>query len=172
MLAFRRAAKEDIPAVLQIIEEARESLRALGIDQWQSGYPNEETIRADIAAGTSFVAVWDGKAAGTVSVSFGGEETYREITGGAWPDGGNYAVVHRLAVGKPCRRLSIAAFLLEKTEAMCRSRGVPSIRVDTHEGNRPMRGFLAKNGFRRCGVIFLKDGGRRLAYQKPVPASE
>ena len=39
------------------------------------------------------------------------------------------------------------------------------IRVDTHEGNIPMRKMLEKQGFVYCGVIHLADGSPRVAYQ-------
>jgi hypothetical protein len=29
-----------------------------------------------------------------------------------------------------------------------------------------MQGCLAKNGFHQCGIIYLADGGERLAYHK------
>ena len=41
-----------------------------------------------------------------------------------------------------------------------------SIRIDTHEDNKPMRRFLEKCGFKFCGIIYLEDGSKRLAYEK------
>ena len=42
------------------------------------------------------------------------------------------------------------------------------VRVDTHEGNIPMRKMLEKNGFEYCGTIHLLDGQPRVAYEKLV----
>ena len=41
-----------------------------------------------------------------------------------------------------------------------------NLRIDTHEKNIPMQRCLAKNGFARCGIIYLEDGDPRIAYQK------
>ena len=43
-----------------------------------------------------------------------------------------------------------------------------NLRIDTHEKNIPMQGCLAKNGFARCGIIYLEDGDPRIAYQKVI----
>ena len=45
-------------------------------------------------------------------------------------------------------------------------KGVPSIKVDTHENNIPMQSLLKKNGFEYCGVVYLEDGGKRVAFEK------
>ena len=42
----------------------------------------------------------------------------------------------------------------------------PNLRADTHRINLPMQGCLAKNCFHQCGIIYLADGGERLAYHK------
>ena len=39
------------------------------------------------------------------------------------------------------------------------------MRGDTHEDNLPMQRVLEKNGFQRCGTIFVEDGSPRIAYQ-------
>jgi len=39
------------------------------------------------------------------------------------------------------------------------------IRVDTHDGNISMNKCLLKNKFKYCGVIHLKDGSPRNAYE-------
>lgn len=42
----------------------------------------------------------------------------------------------------------------------------PSVRIDTHPDNAPVRHLLEREGFCRCGIIFTDDGMVRLAYQK------
>ena len=51
----RPAAEDDLPAILAIVQQARNYLRRHRVDQWQGAYPNEDTFRADIAAGTCHV---------------------------------------------------------------------------------------------------------------------
>jgi predicted Rossmann fold flavoprotein len=49
---------------------------------------------------------------------------------------------------------------------MCRERGVRSIKNDTHRDNQSMQRMQAKNGFEYCGIIYLKDGAERIAFEK------
>lgn len=42
----------------------------------------------------------------------------------------------------------------------------PNIRIDTHRDNRIMQRVLTKNGFTYFGLIYLKSGAERLAYQR------
>jgi hypothetical protein len=41
-----------------------------------------------------------------------------------------------------------------------------NIRIDTHRDNVPMLSLLDKSGFERCGIIYLKNGDERIAFQK------
>lgn len=47
---LRPARENELPQLERMLEDARERLRALGLTQWQSGYPNLETLAADVAA--------------------------------------------------------------------------------------------------------------------------
>ena len=40
-----------------------------------------------------------------------------------------------------------------------------NIRIDTHANNATMQRQIGKNGFRKCGIIYVSDGSPRLAYQ-------
>ena len=41
----------------------------------------------------------------------------------------------------------------------------PNVRVDTHRDNKVMQHILTKYGFQRCGIIYVKNGTERIAYQ-------
>ena len=41
----------------------------------------------------------------------------------------------------------------------------PNLRVDTHRDNKVMQHILTKYGFQRCGIIYVKNGTERIAYQ-------
>lgn len=40
-----------------------------------------------------------------------------------------------------------------------------NIRVDTHADNKTMQRLIEKNGFTKCGTIYVKNGTARIAYQ-------
>lgn len=53
-IVISKATRRDTDDIMVVIEEARESIGRLGIDQWQYGYPNREVVLKDIDAGVSF----------------------------------------------------------------------------------------------------------------------
>lgn len=151
---------------MEIVAQAQERLRALGIDQWQDGYPTAGVFLQDMAAGNGYVAEIGSQTVAAATVSFDGEPTYRTISDGAWPDDTPYAVIHRLAVGQEVLRRGIATGIIRHAEELCLRRGIYSIRIDTHRDNTAMRRLLDRCGFTRCGRIRLDSGADREAYHK------
>ena len=47
MMEFRKTTENDIPAIEEIFDGARETMHAAGIDQWTNGYPSRADICAD-----------------------------------------------------------------------------------------------------------------------------
>ena len=167
-MTIRLAQKKDIDRIMQIIADARESIGRLGIDQWQYGYPTRDIVKEDILLERSFVVLENDEICATFALMLHGEPTYKKIYCGAWNSDGEYLALHRIAIESQHRGKGIAeqiiAFLLE----FGNDNGYSSVRVDTHEGNLPMRKMLEKNGFEYCGTIHLLDGQPRVAYEKLI----
>jgi GNAT superfamily N-acetyltransferase len=168
-MIFRKGKISDLPRMMEIVRQAQVSIGKMGIDQWQNGYPSEEIMRHDIENGYSYVLTDDG---GTViaiaSLIYNCEPSYDRIYGGAWLSGGDFIVVHRMAVAEECKKKGIASRLLKEIEKQAVNRNIPSFKIDTHEGNIPMRRTFESNGFEYCGRIFLQDGHPRVAYEKAL----
>lgn len=170
----------DIDCIMDILADGRAALAALGIDQWQSGYPHRDVIEYDVAHGASHVVTDDDDViVGTAMLSFSGEQYYDSIGGGSWltdslSNDPCYGVVHRVAVAAFCKGRGVASFLMERAECLTQDHGCTSVRIDTHPGNLPMRNLLAKRGYRECGTIYINhaEGGMpdRIAYEKIVRA--
>lgn len=155
---IRRANKEDIKCIMRIYEAAKKKMRADGnLHQWSDKYPDEETLLNDIARGELYIAHDGNEIYGVFMLSFSGEDTYKVIQG-AWFNDEPYAVIHRIAsFGKGKNLLKdVVDFAFEKTN---------NIRIDTHEDNNIMRTLLKKLGFIYTGIIHLKNGDERRAYQ-------
>ena len=45
---------------------------------------------------------------------------------------------------------------------------IKSMRIDTHEKNLGMQGLLKKLGYHYCGVIYLENNDKRLAFEKLI----
>lgn len=155
---IRKANKDDIKYVMPIYDEARQKMRQDGnTKQWSDKYPDEETLSKDIDRGELYIACDENGVYGVFMLSYREELTYKVING-AWLNDEAYAVIHRIAshgYGKNLLKDAIN-FALENTD---------NIRIDTHEDNKTMRRKLEKLGFSYTGIIHLKSGDERRAYQ-------
>ncbi len=169
---IRKAKYEDVDAIMEVVADAQLSLRELGIDQWQDGYPSREVILSDIESGVGNVLTdTNNQVVGYVVVVFTGEETYAQLPAEAWHTPEEYVVVHRLCVARKCCRGGVATELMKFAADMARRRGVRGFRIDTHRGNVRMLAMLEKFGFEYCGVIYYPSG-ERLAYDLDITNSK
>lgn len=171
---IRATTPKDIDGVMTIIEEARGTIAALGINQWQNGSPNRAMITEDMALGQGRVVTEDdGAIIGTFALIYTGEPVYDVICDGAWlgadkaADGSvAYIAIHRVAVSVARRGSGISTAIIGYAEEFARILGKTSLRIDTHEGNVVMRRMLEKHGFVHCGTVYLQNGDPRVAYEK------
>ncbi|MDR2385084.1 MAG: GNAT family N-acetyltransferase [Tannerella sp.] len=168
-MIFRKGKISDLPRMMEIVKQAQISIGKLGIDQWQNGYPAEKIMRNDIENGCSFVLTADkGEIIAIASLIYNDEPSYDKIYDGAWLSNDDFIVVHRMAVGEEFKKKGIASRLLREIEKQAIMKDIPSFKIDTHEGNIPMRRTFESNGFKYCGRIFLPDGNPRVAYEKRI----
>ncbi|WP_236897503.1 GNAT family N-acetyltransferase [Clostridium beijerinckii] len=165
-MEFRKAVETDIDDIMNIIKQAQAYFKEQGIDQWQNNYPNPETIRNDIVNKHSYILLKDNNIVATAAVSFDGEKTYNSIYEGEWITNNEYAVIHRIAVDNTYKGLGLSSKIIKNVEELCLSKGVHSIKIDTHEENMSMQKLLKKNKFQYCGVIYLEDGNKRIAFER------
>lgn len=165
-MEFRKAKYSDVESILGIIRQAQQYLKECGVQQWQNNYPNRETIINDINNQYSYVLTKEHLVVGTVAISFDGEETYNTIYEGEWRSNQPFAVIHRIAVEASLKGTGLASEIITNIETMCQNRAIQSIRSDTHKDNKSMQRLLQKNGFQLCGMIYIKDGSERLAFEK------
>ncbi len=169
-MKIRITKTSDLDSLMPIFDEARQTIAALGIDQWQKGYPSRAVVEEDIALGQSFCVADGERVVATFAVLLNGEPTYDRIFDGAWltGDGRDYLAIHRVAIAVAMRGQGIAPMIIEHIADRARAMGRQSLRIDTHRGNVVMRRMLEKNGFVHCGIIFLENGDERVAYEKII----
>lgn len=160
-IAIRKAVAGDVGEVMRVFEAARRFMRRSGnMHQWVGGYPSEETVLGDIAAGHLYVGEAD---CGGIVMAFafipGNDPTYSLIEDGTWLDDSPYGTIHRL--GSDGRRGGVLAACVDFCASL-----TDNIRLDTHADNAAMRAGAERLGFRRCGVIYCQDGTPRIAYQR------
>jgi len=163
-----KARESDLPVIWSILQDAIAQRKAEGSDQWQNGYPDEQTARDDIAAGNGYVFLQDDAIVAYAAIIIGVEPAYEAIEG-RWLTDGRYAVVHRLARSSKTANKGIATRVLKAVEKLCIREGIPSIRLDTNFDNAAMLRILDALGYSYCGEIFFQGAPRR-AYEKVLLA--
>ena len=154
------AKEADLPRIMEIYDIAKAYMRANGNpNQWNGAYPDPETLRTDIEKQRLYVYKKDGHIHGVFMLLLEEEPTYAYIEDGSWREERPYGTIHRLAGDGEVRGL------FAKCVAFCEKK-VPYLRADTHFDNHTMQHLLEKNGFERRGIIYLKNGDPRIAYQK------
>lgn len=68
LIYIRQATKNDLEQIMPIIDEAKKFLKEEGNPQWQSGYPDVETITTDIDDGVAWVLIVDQKSLATLQL--------------------------------------------------------------------------------------------------------
>lgn len=162
MLNIRRTTAADLDRVMEIYDIARDFMAASGNPtQWGDGYPMRSLIEEDIERGESYVIADGDEIHGVFMFMQRVEPTYAKIEG-AWLNDLPYGTIHRVATDGKCRGL------FDQCVAFCK-KITSNLRVDTHHDNFPMQRAIERNGFKKCGVIYmLHDGSPRIAYQKTV----
>ncbi len=154
------AKEADLPRILKIYDIAKAYMCANGNpNQWNGAYPDPETLRTDIEKQRLYVYKKDGHIHGVFMLLLEEEPTYAYIEDGSWREETPYGTIHRLAGDGEVRGL------FTKCVAFCESK-VKYLRADTHFDNHTMQHLLERNGFERRGIIYLKNGDPRIAYQK------
>ena len=167
-MEFRKAVEADVNNIMNIIKQAQAYFKENGINQWQNNYPNVEVINSDIANKSSYVLLKENNIVATAAVSFDGEKTYDAIYQGEWITDNEYAVIHRIAVDNSYKGLGLSSEIIKNVEKLCLNKGVYSIKIDTHEENISMQSLLKKNKFEYCGIIYLEDKSKRIAFEKTL----
>ncbi len=161
---------EDIPAIIAIINDAKEYLASQKIDQWQNGYPNAEQVANDIKNNESYVVVNDeNEIIATAMFTTNPEPTYKIIDGN-WniDENEKYGVVHRMAIKKEFRKFGLATFMFHEFQMQLLEKKIKSLKIDTHEKNLGMQALIKKLGYTYCGIIYTNYHAKRVAFEKVI----
>ena len=170
---IRLMRSDDLDDVMLITNMAKKQLAGLGLDQWQTGYPSLSVWLGDVAEETGYVVIDGHEVVGAFACMDAPDPSYEKIRG-AWltGDDASYVGVHRVCVRDGMKGKGIAGQIFAFGVKEAKRLGLPSVRIDTHPGNRPMQRALLKSGFELCGEITLvggpEDGQLRIAFERLV----
>lgn len=158
--AVRKAQLSDFTRIEEIYHDARAFMAEHGNpNQWGKNHPPREQLLKDIDRGDLYVIADQGGIHGVFYFYIGQDPTYTVIDG-AWSADTPYGTIHRIA-GDGSGGILKTAVEFGKTK-------ISHLRIDTHEDNQIMQRAIARQGFRRCGIIYLADGAPRIAYDLTV----
>lgn len=156
---IRLAAEEDLDTIMEIYAIARRYMAENGnATQWADSYPDRELLMRDIQSEQLFVYVENHKIHGVFAFIIGPDATYSRIENGAWKNENLYGTIHRLASD------GMIKGVFGRCVKFCKQK-ISNLRVDTHNDNHTMQHLIEKNGFEKCGIIYVQNGTPRIAYQ-------
>ena len=163
-MKLRKSTLEDVPRIMEVINDAKALLKSLHIDQWQNGYPNAEQIENDIKNDESYVIVNDKNTImATTMFTLRKEPTYKVVENGNWLIDKNlpYGVIHRLAMSKDFRGKGVAKFIFKELHQKLKNQNIQSLKIDTHEENIGMQSLIKNMGYKYCGIIYTNYNAKR-----------
>lgn len=158
MNRIRKAETKDLPGIREIYGIARTFMREHGnSEQWGKDDSPEVFLEDDVEQGNLYV-LEDDRIHAVFFFCTGEDPTYKVIRDGQWISEEKYGVVHRVASDGTLRNV------LGQIMDYCKQQ-IPHLRIDTHEKNKIMQHVIEKNGFVKCGTIYIENGSPRIAYE-------
>ena len=156
----RIATMNDLPVIMEIYRGAQTFMAETGNPtQWGTFYPEESLLREDIATSRLYVVEREGVLCGVFMFLIGEDPWYQVIDDGAWLDSSEYGAIHRIAAKRGEKGIFNEAFSFAQSQ-------IGHIRIDTHADNKIMQHIVLKNGFKRCGIIYVHENkSPRIAFE-------
>ena len=168
-LSIRKATKEDLVQVMQIIKSCTKYMISKKIFQWNEKYPNIETFENDIGNENLYVlSLQNNELIGCVSITFEMDNFYKKID---WISNTNKNIyVHRLAIHPKYQGLGYAKKMMSFIENMGVENMCESIRLDTFSMNEKNNNFYSRLGYEKLGQIYFRDQSDMPfnCYEKPL----
>lgn len=156
-LWIRRARREDIPGILQLLRLCIDDMRRQGIDQWDDVYPTRENFKSDLASSSLYVVGFEGESIlGAMTVN---QHQDAEYAGASWSiPAARVAVVHRLMVDPASRGRGLARRLMEFAEDFAAAQGCDAMRLDAFALNPRALRLYHGLGYQEAGEITFRKG--------------
>lgn len=155
-IMVRLATAEDLDVIGQLYDDLNDYLEAHeNFPRWKKGvYPNREDAEEAFGKGDLYVAIIDGKVAGTVVYSDEQEEAYRAVK---WQIEYDVPVITicKLAVHPNYFGYGVGKVLLDYAVCVGKQRKAKAIRLDAYEENTPAIRLYEKCGFTYMGLVDL-----------------
>ncbi|KGP90104.1 GNAT family acetyltransferase [Pontibacillus chungwhensis BH030062] len=147
---IRKAAREDLDRIMEIVEASKLLMEATGSDQWDSAYPLYSDYESDFEQGRLFVYEEGESVCGVACFNEQEPEHYSLM---AWskPDGEKVLLTQRLAVDPEVRGKGIAESFYHYVEQLAGNRGIQFLKTDTYSLNPAAQRVFQKAGYTYIG---------------------
>lgn len=157
LIYLRKANRDHLEQIMNVVHDAQENLNAAGIDQWKNGYPDKFNILSDIDQNSLYEIMFEKQIAGIITIQDIPEPNYKTLSGGKWLGSDNYATIHRLAIDSSFSHQGLGKMALISALSLIREQQITSVRVDTHRKNQRVQHLVTQLGFKYRGVIHIVD---------------
>lgn len=168
---IRKSNIRDLESTLDLFIKVTDLMLEHNVDQWNYDYPNEESIRQDIASGNHYIMAENDIIIGTIVLDSNQDEQYKSVH---WNTRNkDVLVIHRLGVLPQSQGQGIATRLCQFAEEYGRENGYKTIRLDAYAGNKISNGLYEKVGYQRANgyCYFRKKAIPFYCYDKRIMKS-
>lgn len=167
---IRKAIKNDISRIMEIIELSKEKMKEEKNDQWQGGYPSKELFIKDYEKRILYVFEEDKILKGCISIEKTSVDSYKNIIKESSKK--DSYVFHRLCIDPTYRHQKIATRLLKYGENLAKKDHINIIKADTGIHNSAMMSLFKKLGYQKITEFEWNDYPVRFIYFEKKLGSE
>jgi GNAT superfamily N-acetyltransferase len=149
VLEVRRAGRDDVDEIVDVLSEAARWLIARGIRQWPDPFPRER-VAALVERGDFYLARLGGATVGTLALMWSDPTFWGERP----PDAG---YVHALAMRRAWAGRGLGGRLLDWAAERVAVAGREYLRLDCLAGNAELRRYYERRGFEPRGDVAVDD---------------
>ncbi|MFX0549476.1 GNAT family N-acetyltransferase [Hathewaya histolytica] len=150
---IRKAKKEDIHDIMEIVDKVISEMNSYGNYQWDENYPREKDFLDDIEKGDLFICERNDIIAGFISINKCEAPEYGKLN---WSLDTDCLVLHRMAVNPDLRRTGIATELMNFAEEFATKQGIQYLKTDTNSLNDKMKNLFKKLHYEFIGEVSFK----------------
>ncbi|MGH3828032.1 MAG: GNAT family N-acetyltransferase [Pseudonocardiaceae bacterium] len=154
LLTVNQASPDELPLVLNLLDEAARWLSERGIKQWPARFTDAEDwrierIRAYIDNGHTWLVHINTTTVATFTLS-AADPDYAD----GWPDGPDTGLyIYRMATRRKFAGHDIGGHILDWSSARAAALGYRWLRLDCHRDNPALQGYYKAHGFERVGTL-------------------
>jgi ribosomal protein S18 acetylase RimI-like enzyme len=148
-LEVRRAGRDDVDEIVDVLSEAARWLLARGIRQWPDPFPRER-VASLVERGDFYLASLAGETVGTLALMWSDPAFWGERPADA-------GYVHALAVRRGWDGRGLGARLLGWAGERIAAAGREYVRLDCLAENAALRRYYERQGFEPCGEVAVED---------------